>query len=123
MRKRTIAFSLTALLALFFFVQAVSQEKPYEYRGFTATKVHTLTDAHCKLIELEHIPTGVQVVHVQNDDPENMFALCFRTPPTDSTGVAHIIEHSVLQGSEKYPVKGAFYHLLKRTFATLINAF
>ncbi len=123
MRKRTICLALCTLVGLFFFVQAVSHEVPYEYRGFTATNVYTFKEANCKLVELEHAQSGATIIHVQNDDPENMFALCFRTPVADSKGAPHIIEHSVLQGSKKYPVKGAFYHMLKRTFATLINAY
>ena len=65
---------------------------------------------------------GMEVLSLEADDPENLFALCFRTEPTDSTGVPHIIEHSVLEGSEKYPVKDPFVCMLKTSVATFINA-
>ena len=65
---------------------------------------------------------GMEVLSLEADDPENLFALCFRTEPTDSTGVPHIIEHSVLEGSQKYPVKDPFVCMLKTSVATFINA-
>ena len=65
---------------------------------------------------------GMEVLSLEADDPENLFALCFRTEPTDSTGVPHIIEHSVLMGSQKYPVKDPFVYMLKTSVATFINA-
>ena len=52
-----------------------------------------------------HQPTGARLLHLACDDPNNVFAVGFRTPPQDSTGVAHILEHTVLCGSEKYPVR------------------
>ncbi|MBR6470529.1 MAG: insulinase family protein, partial [Victivallales bacterium] len=65
---------------------------------------------------------GLEVLSLEADDPENLFALCFRTEPTDSTGMPHVIEHSVLEGSRKYPVKDPFVCMLKTSVATFINA-
>ena len=62
------------------------------------------------------------MLSLEADDSENLFALCFNTPPSDNTGVAHIIEHSVLEGSRKYPVKDPFVCMLKGSVATFINA-
>ena len=88
------------------------------------------------LIEEKHIPelnataklythkrTGARLLSVINDDENKVFSINFRTTPKDSTGVAHILEHSVLGGSEKYPVKEPFVELLKGSLATFVNAF
>lgn len=70
-----------------------------------------------------HRPTGAQVLSLENSDENKCFGITFRTPPTKSTGVAHIMEHSVLCGSEKYPVKDPFIELAKGSLKTFINAF
>jgi len=70
-----------------------------------------------------HKRTGARVLSVVNDDENKVFSINFRTTPKDSTGVAHILEHSVLGGSEKYPVKEPFVELLKGSLATFVNAF
>ncbi|MCE9647825.1 MAG: insulinase family protein [Chloroflexi bacterium] len=88
------------------------------------------------LIEEKHIPelnataklyihkrTGARLLSVINDDENKVFSINFRTTPRDSSGVAHILEHSVLGGSEKYPVKEPFVELLKGSLATFVNAF
>jgi len=71
---------------------------------------------------LRHKKTGARVVLLSNEDNNKVFYIGFRTPPTDSTGVAHIIEHSVLCGSEKYPVKDPFIELAKGSLNTFLNA-
>ncbi|UZP69023.1 insulinase family protein [Desulfovibrio mangrovi] len=70
-----------------------------------------------------HTVTGAQLLSMVNSDENKVFGVSFRTPPTDSTGVAHILEHSVLCGSEKYPVKEPFVELLKGSLQTFLNAF
>src|SRR5262249_52561037 len=69
-----------------------------------------------------HRRTGAEVLSLVNRDENKTFAVTFRTLPSDDTGVAHILEHSVLSGSRKYPVKELFMELLKGSCATLINA-
>lgn len=71
---------------------------------------------------LKHNRTGARVALLQNDDENKVFYIGFRTPPKDSTGVAHIIEHTVLCGSEKYPVKDPFIELAKGSLNTFLNA-
>ena len=71
---------------------------------------------------LRHKKTGARIVLLSNDDENKVFYIGFRTPPTDSTGVAHIIEHSVLCGSDKYPVKDPFVELAKGSLNTFLNA-
>lgn len=69
-----------------------------------------------------HLQSGAQVFHLANDDPENMFAFAFATLPEDSTGVAHILEHTVLCGSREFPLKDPFLQLLKGSVNTFLNA-
>ncbi|MFP4644686.1 MAG: insulinase family protein, partial [Spirochaetales bacterium] len=69
-----------------------------------------------------HRQSGCEIYHLHNDDEENLFAFMFKTVPPDSTGVAHILEHTVLCGSERYPVKDPFLLLLKGSMYTFLNA-
>ncbi len=71
---------------------------------------------------LRHKKTGAKVLCIENDDDNKVFYVGFRTPPEDSTGVPHIIEHSVLCGSEKYPAKDPFVELAKGSLNTFLNA-
>ncbi len=73
--------------------------------------------------ELEHLPTGARHVHISNADTENTFSVAFKTVPRDSTGVAHILEHTVLCGSRKFPVRDPFFSMIKRSLNTFMNAF
>lgn len=69
-----------------------------------------------------HIKTGAQLLSVENDDENKVFGVNFCTPPEDSTGLPHILEHSVLGGSRKYPVKQPFLELVKGSLQTFVNA-
>ncbi len=91
--------------------------------GFHVLRIEQIPDARVTAYEIEHDKTGAKVLHLHCDDRENLYSIGFRTPPKDSTGVAHILEHSVLAGSEKYPLKDAFNELAKGTLQTFINAF
>ena len=71
---------------------------------------------------LEHKKTGARIALLSNDDENKVFYIGFRTPPKDSTGVAHIIEHTVLCGSERYPIKDPFLELAKGSLNTFLNA-
>ena len=70
-----------------------------------------------------HRKTGAEILSMTSDDENKVFGITFRTPPFDSTGVAHILEHSVLCGSRKFPVKEPFVELLKGSLQTFLNAF
>jgi Zn-dependent M16 (insulinase) family peptidase len=72
---------------------------------------------------LEHGPTGTRHAHISNRDKENTFSVAFKTVPSDSTGVAHILEHTALCGSSKFPVRDPFFSMLKRSLSTFMNAF
>jgi presequence protease len=70
-----------------------------------------------------HKGTGAEVLSLSNEDENKVFGIAFRTPPKNSTGVAHILEHAVLCGSRKYPIKEPFVELLKGSMKTFLNAF
>lgn len=93
-----------------------------EYHDFKVTKITEIQELHCQLIELVHLPTGAQVLHIANDDTENLFCLSFQTIPVSSNGVAHILEHTVLCGSKKFPVKDPFFAMQRRSLNTFMNA-
>lgn len=78
-------------------------------------------DTHARLFR--HQKTGAELLSLENDDENKAFGIAFSTPPADSTGVPHIMEHSVLCGSRKYPVKEPFVELLKGSLNTFLNAF
>lgn len=81
-----------------------------------------VSDLNSKGYVLKHKKSGARLMLLSNDDENKVFAIGFRTPPTDSTGVAHIIEHSVLCGSEKFPAKDPFIELAKGSLNTFLNA-
>jgi Zn-dependent M16 (insulinase) family peptidase len=93
-----------------------------KYKNFEVKRIVELPEIHCQLRELTHLPTGALVMHIANDDPENLFCLSFQTLPDNSDGVAHILEHTVLCGSEKYPVKDPFFAMTRRSLNTFMNA-
>ncbi len=83
---------------------------------------HYSKDLKSEAYLLEHIKSGARVSILENDDENKVFYIAFRTPPADSTGVAHILEHSVLCGSEKFPLKDPFVELVKGSLNTFLNA-
>lgn len=93
-----------------------------EYRGFVVKKATPLPAPLGTAVELKHPASGARVLHLVNEDPENLFCISFPTPPADDTGLPHILEHSVLGGSKKYPVRDPFFELVKISMATFINA-
>lgn len=72
--------------------------------------------------EFEHLPSGARLIHLATDDPENCFALAFATPPHSDDGVPHILEHAVLAGSARFPVREPFFEMVKSSPAGFINA-
>ncbi|MGI6117151.1 MAG: insulinase family protein [Bilifractor sp.] len=81
-----------------------------------------IPDVHAEGYLLRHKKSGARVALLSNDDENKVFNIAFRTPPADSTGVAHIIEHTVLCGSRKYPLKDPFIELVKGSLNTFLNA-
>jgi len=93
------------------------------HNGFELLKQQHVPEISTEIKVLRHVGTGAQVLSLINDDENKVFGISFRTPPEDSTGVAHILEHSVLCGSRKFPVKEPFVELLKGSLKTFLNAF
>jgi len=93
-----------------------------QYGSFTVTKCIPLVELCALFRELVHEPTGAQIMHIENDDPENLFCLSFQTLPSSSNGAPHILEHTVLCGSQKFPIKDPFFSMDKRSLHTYMNA-
>lgn len=91
--------------------------------GFSLVREAQVSEVSGVVRLWRHDVTGAELLSVVNNDENKCFGVTFRTPPVDSTGVAHILEHSVLCGSEKYPVKEPFVELLKGSLQTFLNAF
>jgi len=91
--------------------------------GFQLLREQDIKEINTKANLFRHTKTGAELLSLSNNDENKVFGITFRTPPSDSTGVAHILEHSVLCGSRKYPVKEPFVELLKGSLSTFLNAF
>jgi presequence protease len=91
--------------------------------GYTVLRVLPLKQVAGQFIELRHDATQARHIHVACSDDNNGFVVTFPTIPEDSTGVAHILEHIVLAGSEKYPVRDPFFSMTARSLSTFMNAF
>ncbi len=89
---------------------------------YELVRTEDLEGVHSAGYLLRHKKSGAHIALIQNEDDNKVFYIGFRTPPTDSTGVAHIIEHTVLCGSEKYPLKDPFVELVKGSLNTFLNA-
>jgi Zn-dependent M16 (insulinase) family peptidase len=90
--------------------------------GFETVYERDVPEYNTRAILYRHVKTGAQLLSLENDDENKCFAVNFSTPPEDSTGIAHILEHSVLCGSRKFPVKDPFVQLMKSSLNTFLNA-
>ena len=90
--------------------------------GFVVKAVTPIDELRAVTIELVHQHSGARLLHLSTEDTENLFSINFPTPPSDDTGVPHILEHAVLAGSHKFPVKEPFFEMIKMSMATFINA-
>ena len=90
--------------------------------GFTVQSAAPYPVLNLTVYTLTHDASGAQYVHIARPDADNAFCVAFRTLPTDDTGVAHILEHTVLCGSQKFPVRDPFFLLLNRSLNTFMNA-
>lgn len=100
-----------------------SQYEPgTQLHGFTLQSAQAVPAIRSMVYQFEHDRTGARVLHIANDDAENLFSISFPTPPYDDTGLPHILEHAVLSGSHKYPVRDPFFEMVKMSMATFINA-
>ncbi|XWS39966.1 hypothetical protein CRYUN_Cryun18bG0099700 [Craigia yunnanensis] len=99
------------------------EDEVAEKLGFEKVSEEFIGECKSKAVLFKHKKTGAEIMSVSNDDENKVFGIVFRTPPKDSTGIPHILEHSVLCGSRKYPLKEPFVELLKGSLHTFLNAF
>ena len=94
----------------------------YDLNAYEVIQEQNLSGIRSNGILMQHKKSGARVLLMENDDENKVFAIGFRTPPSDSTGVPHIMEHSVLCGSRQFPVKDPFVELVKGSLNTFLNA-
>ncbi|XP_016978055.2 presequence protease, mitochondrial [Drosophila rhopaloa] len=92
------------------------------YHGFRCERVDHISDFELTSYTLRHEGTGMELWHIDRSDANKVFSISFRTTPFDSTGLPHILEHLVLCGSKRYPVRDPFFKMLNRSVATFMNA-
>ena len=90
--------------------------------GFTLRRVKDVPELELQALHWVHNKTGGQYLHLAKDDPNNVFSIGFKTNPPDRTGVPHILEHTTLCGSEKYPVRDPFFKMMPRSLNNFMNA-
>lgn len=91
--------------------------------GFTLLRAKQVPELELTALHLQHDKTGAEHLHIARDDANNVFSIGFKTNPPDDTGVPHILEHTTLCGSEKYPIRDPFFKMLPRTLSNFMNAF
>lgn len=97
-------------------------ERVKELGAYSLAEERYVEEMHSQGMVLEHKRSGARIFLMSNEDENKVFSIGFRTPPDDSTGLPHILEHSVLEGSEKFPVKDPFVELVKGSLNTFLNA-
>lgn len=93
-----------------------------KYEGFLCTEVEPIHEFNMVAYIFKHIKLGSPYLHLDRNDSNNVFSINFRTTPYDSTGLPHILEHNVLCGSERFPVRDPFFKMLNRSMSTFMNA-
>lgn len=93
-----------------------------QYGGFSVSRVTEVPQLGMAAVELLHNPTNARHLHLDRDDSNNAFSIGFKTNPPDLTGLPHILEHTTLCGSEKFPVRDPFFKMLTRSLANFMNA-
>jgi Zn-dependent M16 (insulinase) family peptidase len=96
---------------------------PRVHPAFERVRQHAIESLNIRVEEYRHKKTGAQHFHLASKNDENVFLVGLRTVPMDSRGVAHILEHTVLCGSERYPVRDPFFMMIRRSLNTFMNAF
>ncbi|MBU2629261.1 MAG: hypothetical protein KKE61_11640, partial [Proteobacteria bacterium] len=92
-------------------MEKISFKPGQELCGYLIKKITALENIDSSMIQLEHVKTCAKHIHILSKDKENTFGVFFRTVPTDSSGVAHILEHTVLCGSKKFNVRDPFFSM------------
>ncbi|KAI9253614.1 peptidase M16C associated-domain-containing protein [Sporodiniella umbellata] len=95
----------------------------HRLHGYEVQQVRKIPELELTAISLKHEATGAKHLHIDREDSNNVFAVGFHTPVKNDTGVPHILEHTTLCGSNKYPVRDPFFKMLNRSLASFMNAF
>ncbi|KAH9860767.1 Mitochondrial presequence protease [Plenodomus biglobosus] len=90
--------------------------------GFTLKRLKQVPELELTALHLQHDKTGADYLHIARDDTNNVFSIAFKTNPPDATGVPHILEHTTLCGSKKYPIRDPFFKMLPRSLSNFMNA-
>ena len=104
-------------------LSSVVSAEPATHPAFELVRVDMVDEYTIKAATYRHTKSGAEIISAQADDDNKGFGVVFRTPVKDSTGVPHVLEHSVLCGSDKYTSKEPFVELLKGSLQTFLNAF
>ncbi|KAL8714659.1 MAG: hypothetical protein Q9220_001608 [cf. Caloplaca sp. 1 TL-2023] len=94
-----------------------------QLHGFTLRRQKHVPELQLTAYDLQHDQTGAEYLHIDRDDTNNVFSIGFKTNPPDDTGVPHILEHTTLCGSQKYPIRDPFFKMLPRSLSNFMNAF
>lgn len=113
-----LALIVTSLIGLFF----ISCTPKNSFQGYQTVKTDRVDSIGSEVVQMVHKKSGASIVLLKNKDQAKSFMVGFRTPPYDDTGLFHIFEHAVLQGSRHYPSKSNFFHLVNSSVASFINA-
>ncbi|KAL2858900.1 Metalloenzyme, LuxS/M16 peptidase-like protein [Aspergillus pseudodeflectus] len=98
-------------------------EVGHQLHGFTVQEKKDVPELNMTAVRLRHDKTHADYLHIARDDKNNVFGIGFKTNPPDATGVPHILEHTTLCGSEKYPIRDPFFKMLPRSLSNFMNAF
>lgn len=104
-------------------IQKRKYKKNQNIKNWKVIRIDELKSLGAFIYELEHKITKAKYAHIDIDSKENVFCVAFKTIPKDSTGVAHILEHTALTGSKNYPVRDPFFSMIRRSLNTFMNAF
>jgi len=113
---------LMILMTLSFLISCGKNEKKKEKETFKLIETREIKNLGAKSYTYEHIKTGARVIYLDDQSPEKVFGIAFKTPVVDDSGVNHVFEHAVLQGSKKYPDKNLFYELDTKNIPSFLNA-
>lgn len=110
-------------MAFVFYLGKNMTAVPASHTAFRFLRQQTVASLQITIQQFEHIETGAQHIHLASDQAENVFLVALKTMPQDSSGVAHVLEHTALCGSEKFPVRDPFFMMIRRSLNTFMNAF
>ena len=118
-----VLIAFLVFMLVIFFLQVIFLNTSSEIHGFKLIKQSYIDSIQTTTFQYEHIKSGAKLIYLKNEDANRTLSISFRTPPDDNSGVNHIIEHCLLDGSENYPVKSTISAIENRSMNTLFNAY